>query len=434
LAKKKLMSLSYWQRAALLVVLFTYGLLFYLIFTLQQSGDFPAFYSSSQMLTIGNRGYQIFLTTYLPIVKKIAPNLNPPIFLMLFNPLVKFNYATALAIWSVLSFIAGIAGAGICFYYLLPQNILKKKWLTLYLFYFTFFATLMNTTIAQFGTVMLLLLMLGYHFYMQQRDFAAAFFWGMLIATKIFPALLLFFVLREQRYRLFWATLLVFLLLALFPLLIYGPQVYQQYFSIFGGVLWYGDNWNASMYGFLFRIFIDPHDTSQSLLWINMVYVVIFLLSLLWYLKTIAQKGQDQKKSFALTIIIMILLSPFGWVYYFTLLIYPLILSWVMLFAEEGQVFRKFLWFISFFLLNFPLGYTHALDMGIILNKLVIHSFPFYGLILLLYLTTVQKINKVKINQSNSGLINLQTILIILSFSFLVILVRLLIKCLHITI
>ncbi|KTC77870.1 glycosyltransferase family 87 protein [Legionella brunensis] len=388
------MNPGYWQRTAFLFLLAIYGLLFYFILTFQQGIDFASFYSASQMLTIGDNPYQSLFATYLPIAKKLAANLNPPIVLILFNPLIQFNYNTALTIWWLTSLIVGLIAARITFKHVFSPDFFKNNWATLYLIYLAFFATLMDAAITQLGALLLFCIMFGYHFYLKGSDYFAGILWGFIIALKFFPALLFLWVLLQKRYKVFTVMLSVSALLSIIPIFICGIDIYQQYFSMMSQVSWYGDSWNASLYGFLFRILINVHDKTQTFLFVNLVYGILFLIFLLWYLKSIVKMSVDSKneQSFALTLCMMLLLSPFGWLYYFSLLLFPLAFTWKVNFADAENTKNKILWFCSLFLLNFPMDYLSSKKMFTVTNKLCLSSLYFYGLLLLIYLLRAQKI------------------------------------------
>ncbi|RMX17921.1 DUF2029 domain-containing protein [Legionella jordanis] len=414
------MRIGYWQSAVFLITLFIYCGLFYFILSFQQGIDFAAFYSSAQMLTMGNNGYQVLLATYLPVAKKIAANLNPPFFLMLFNPLVKYQYGTALLIWWLISLVASFIGAGLAFHHIFPRSFLKKNWLNLYLIFFVFFGTLMNMTIAQFGGVLLLFVMLGYYFYCKNRDCAAGITWGIIISLKLFPALLFIFALLQKRYKVFWSMFFTTLLLSVAPAFIYGPEVYKDYLSMFQYVTWYGDSWNASLFGFLFRILIDARDKTQSLIWIKLFYLILFAIGLLFYLNKAKKVRIDSQYCFAFTIVMMLFLSPFGWLYYFPVLVFPLALSWFAVFGQEGNAPAKFLWFVSFFLLNFPMDYCWSTRMLTLESRLGIHSLYFYGLGLLIFLMSNSKIKPRFFDSDHYGWSYLPVLYCILGFGFFI--------------
>ena len=279
----------YWQAFFILIIFSSYCILFNAILHPEYVADFTAFYSAGLELLDNRNPYRSLSSNFLTITKQLSANLNPPIVLWCFQPLAKLSYPTSSLIWIALVFISGSIGAWIAFYYTFSVNFLKKNGLCLYLLYLSLFSTLMNATIGQFGSFLLFFMMLGYHFYLKKFDYLAGILWGCIISFKLFPALLFFFVLKQGRFKVFALMLVTFLLACLIPYLAYGSIIYTQYYKMMSVVLWYGDNWNASIYGFIFRIFIDPRDIGQNLVPLQIFYVFLFFISLIWYLKKLGQ-------------------------------------------------------------------------------------------------------------------------------------------------
>ena len=166
------------KKSLVLFFLCLYGVLFYFILTYQYRLDFSSLYTACQTLAQGDNPYRVLLTTYLPTVKKLPANLNPPTVLMLFSALSHLQYDKAVAIWSIISFILGLIGATIAFKYAFSATFLKKNGIYLYLLYVSFYAPITDTAIAQLGALLLFCIMCGYHFYMKRRDYSAGNFWG----------------------------------------------------------------------------------------------------------------------------------------------------------------------------------------------------------------------------------------------------------------
>ncbi|ASQ47161.1 glycosyltransferase family 87 protein [Legionella clemsonensis] len=416
------MNLASWQRAAFLFLLASYGVLFYFILTFQQGIDFASFYSSAQMLITGNNPYQTLVAHYLPVVKKLACNLNPPFVLMLFSPLAKLNYHSALAIWWIISLILSLIAARLVFKHAFSVHFYQQNWPNLYLLYLAFFGILMDRAITQLGALLVFCIILGYHFYSKKKDYLAGALWGFVIALKFFPALLFFYVCLQKRYQAFAIMLSVALLLSLLPLMVYGTQIYKDYLAMMPQVQWYGDNWNASVYGYLFRIFVDVHDKTQSRLYVSIFYGILFIVFFLWYLKKASNllTPSSDKQFFALTLAMMLLLSPFGWLYYFSLLIFPLALTWEAIFLYGNSLKPKILWLLSLFLLNFPIDYLSSKKMTELLNKFLIYSFYFYGLLLLIYLLSRPQIHFTRSHPAPISARYYPVIIIIFAFGFLI--------------
>lgn len=412
-------NLRAWQGLAFLFLCTLYGLLVYFIMDLKQGIDFASFYSSAQLITMGENPYQQPLATYFPTSPLLALNLNPPILLLLFNPFVQLPYKAALFIWWLFSMLFRIIGAGLVCQHILGMRFFKKNWLSLYLLYFSLFSTLMDAIIGQLGGLLLFFIMLGYHFYSNFHDYKASIVWGIIAAAKIFPGLLLFYVLLQKRYKVFWSMLAVSLLLTFIPAVMYGPSIYSHYFDLLSKVYWYPDNWNASLLGFLFRF--SPYIsqlTSYDKVIITLFYMLSSAFFLLWYAKIVKQLDSE-KQAFGFTLVMMLFLSPFGWLYYFSLLIYPLLLSWLILFKQERNLLKeKLLWFVSFFLLNFPMAYVRIRHKEF--NSLFFYSFYFFGLLLLLFLFNLIRGKTYKLTPHNTSLQNLSPIITMLLIGFII--------------
>jgi hypothetical protein len=376
-----------------LIVITTYCLLFYLVLSRVNVQDFTSFYSALLNLVNNKNPYTILFSHFLPLTKKLTANLNPPFVLFVFGFLVKFSYQTALTIWISLSFILGLIGAGLAFYHAFSEDFLRKNWLILFLIYLSLFSTIINISIAQIGLILLFILMLGYHFYLGNRDYIAGFLWGLLVAFKFFPALLFIYVLKQRRMKVFVLMFATTVLACLVPYFVYGKIIYSQYFSMMSHVLWYGDNWNASIFGYIFRLFIHPQYIRQHLILMESIYVFLFLICLLWYLKKLGSSALKpvNHQPFCLTLTMMLLMSPFGWLYYFPLLIFPLLLIWNSAYKQINHSIKPMLIFlISLFLINIPQGYLINKQMTDVSSKILFYSWFFYGLVLLNYLCAKQ--------------------------------------------
>ncbi|KTD37366.1 hypothetical protein Lmor_0558 [Legionella moravica] len=388
-----------WQPIIVIWVLITYALLFYLIFNDQFKLDFTTFYSSIHALMNGENPYASLVADYLPIPRKLTSNLCPPVFLWLTYPLGLLSYHSALLCWILFSFIAGLIGAGITCSLAFSKNSLRQYGLGLILLYMMLFSTIMNLAIGQVGSILFFFIMLGYHYYLRGRDGLAGFLWAIIISIKLFPGLLFLYVLTERRYKLLLMMLSVCVCCWAIPLLLWGPQIYQNYYNLMSHVTWYADSWNASIYGFLFRLvtfsYDVPHEMHHQ---ISLIYMFVFTCTLgiyYYFLRTPTNeciKHTVNHYRFSLTLVFMLLLSPFGWIYYFSILLLPLALCWSRE-AQKNSASTRFLGYLllCIFLLNFPFDYVKIGYMPHFLTRTTIYSFHFYGLLLLAYLIIREK-------------------------------------------
>lgn len=377
--------LSILKKVSFFALLITiYGVLLYFLITLQVNSDFSSFYASALAYSQNLDPYQNLTAAFLPIPTAVPVNLNPPFFLQIITPLTAISFAHANVIWILFSLVFGGVGALLSFKFCLSPEFFRKHWLYLLFIYLGMHATMMNTGFAQLGGPLLFIIMMGYGFFLRKQDGWAGIFWGFSIAIKLFPVLLCVFVWQQKRYKLFGVMLIVSVLCCMLPLITKGTSNYLHYAEVFTRIFWYGDNWNASIYGFLFRVFIGA-GPSDYLLPIKIMYLGISFGLIVWYYRKIdaLQCTQSDHRAFALTLVLMLLISPFGWLYYFSLLLMPLTLIW--------QTVRRtdlFIWAMCLFLINFPSGYVHVVSMGGVLSKVSYYSFHFYGLVLCLILAS----------------------------------------------
>ncbi|MDP3705041.1 MAG: glycosyltransferase family 87 protein [Legionellaceae bacterium] len=377
------------QHILFLILLIVYGTLFYFITTDQLRLDFSSFYSASNVLSWHANPYQVLQTTYFPTIKYLSPNPNPPSLLMLFIPLSKLNYHTSVIIWYVLSLTLGVITALTAFALVFSQSQVKQHKLIALILFFSLFSTLIDTATMQLGSFTAFFLIIGYYVYKQGHFVLAAVLWGIIASLKIFPCLLLFYILRQRHYKMLAIMIATLSISWLIPWFIYGTQVYSDYFKLLPHMLWFGDSWNASLYGFLFRLFVDGHDKTPHLLVVQSLYGLLSMVSLLWYFKSMKAHqtryldGMDNKhhQPFCLTLVMMLFLSPMGWIYYFPLIFLPMLVTW-----SQSRTTKPFIGLVCLFLINFPMGYVMSKNMTTLFEKLTLYSFPFYGLLLLIHL------------------------------------------------
>jgi hypothetical protein len=352
--------------------------------TLQLRLDFYSFYASALAYLEGLNPYKAIVASFLPNSVVIPENLNPPFFLQLISPLAQLSIKTASSFWFGISLISGIWGALLGLHLMSSPGFFKKNWLTYLYIYLAMYSTLMNTSYNQIGGILLFFITVGYYFFLRQHDYWAGIFWGIIITIKLFPALLFIFAFSQKRYKLIAVMLLTVLLACLWPLLAKGPEIYELYFKMIFNIQWQGGNWNASISGFLFRLFTLEF-AHQHLFVIKIIYFFVFLVLLAWYIKALnAHRDKSENhRAFCLTLTLMVLMSPMGWLYYFSILLMPLTFLW--------QTFNRlpkisWLWIICLFLINAPLPYIPSNNVEPLIYKISLHSLYFYGLLLMVYL------------------------------------------------
>ena len=396
--------LSGWKKSILIsAILFVYSVLFYFQFTLQLRMDFSSFYAAAAAYRQHINPFECFFSSFLPTPTQLPANLNPPFFLLLFSPLTYCNVETAIIIWTILSLLLGCAGVLIGLACTPPIYTFKQNKLSIILIYLSLYSTLMNTSIGQLGGFLIFFIMAGYYCLQHRHLYWTGFFWGIICTIKLFPALLLVYLYIQRQYLALFATCAIALFTTLLPIWTHGVIIYSQYIQMLPQVSWYGTNWNASLYGLLFRLIFNP-ETLGILIIIKMAYLLIFITVFLWYVKKVnylTEKLQSHH-AFCLTLVIMLLLSPLGWCYYFSLLIIPLALVGESI--NEHTIARSWWWSLAIILLNLPMGVVTLTDMHYFLYKITIYSAYCYGLILLAYLLSPVMPNNPSVNWTRATL------------------------------
>lgn len=365
--------------------------LYYYQFTLQILIDYTSFYEASKALKLGINPYQVLSTTFTSIPKKIPTNLNPPAVLWALQPFTYLPYKLGLAIWDVLSLMAQIVAAQIAYQQLRQSKKNPVSVFNYWLVVFALFPIIMNTTIAQVGAFIAFFVYLGYQQWQKERYIWAGILWGIISAFKLFPLLLILYPITFKQYKTVISFLLSFIVLSLIPLHMTTMDTYINYALLVKKVFWYGDNWNASFYGYLFRLFVDGNNIYQNITWLKLTYVISLLLlsSFTFYycrLSVRSAQSQDSQHLFNVLIITMLWLSPFGWLYYFQLLLLPGLSLYETIKKPQPYAIIT-LSNLSFFMLLTPIVYVTATHFQSWLSCISYYSCHFYGLTLLLYLT-----------------------------------------------
>lgn len=341
--------------------------------------DFTTFYNSVGALWNDVNPYQVLQYELRGVTRQLPVNLNPPVFLMCFLPLYYFSYKTAEAIWFFILILLAFASFCLARKYGCSDKFWNRNGIYFKFIFITSFSTIMGLAIGQIGPFIAFWILLGYHFYQSQSYHRCALCWGFITACKFFPAVLLLFCIQQGKWRLAFWYIFYGLILFFLPILIFGVDLFYKYDDMISRVMWYGDSWNASFFGLIGRLFIDNHNIQISLRPYHLIWLSVATPILLFYL---FQRQLAAHFSFLLALVLMLILSPFGWMYYFFLLFIVLLNT-----AEKAEKSNDlWLWFFALVLMNFPIDYIAELHQQGLIQRLLICSAHFYGLVLLLIL------------------------------------------------
>lgn len=276
----------------------------------------------------------------------------PPIVALLFYPLTLVPFDIAKYLWLGIN-LACIAG--ICVWAIRRgQN--TKGFISFAVVGLVLMlpATLENLLLGQItpvlGLMLLIVIKAGLRQNGRQRGIAAVVL-GLLGAIKLWPLLLVGFLLLRRKIDVAVASVMVFAALTLLGWVVVGAQATREYFT--DQLPRYGiqmaqspEPLNQSVWGVASRFFIGGQTTrqklsaqnvesieivpivaSKSLYWASiLVYAIGVGLVLLWTIKKMDLESDESEKFFWLIIVFILPLLPFSWYFYSYLLLFPLLL------------------------------------------------------------------------------------------------------------
>ncbi len=342
--------------------------------------------------------------------RPLHPNLNPPFATLLQAPLGMLDYYTAFMIWALLGLAGGVLGA-----YLVGRTVGFKGrapgergpgergpeargpgepdperdgprervpgepgaeesgpgnrgagshpttagvlWALLLLVYFPTFSAL---RFGQWTLVPFFFLVLAWLAWRSGRDGTAGVLLGGLAAVKLFFGAFFLLFLARRRWRAAGAFAAAWVLCTGLSAAAVGVDTLLAYPSVVSIADWHGASWNASFLGFFSRLLggggvEDPLIRASSLTPVLAGLLSLLALASLFLLPREKEGTEERRKghdlAFALTIPVMLLASPFGWMYYFPFLLITLAVLWQRSReTEEPKQFRQLLvlaWLLS---------------------------------------------------------------------------------------
>ena len=272
------------------------------------STDFYKFYQSTRFYFDGQSIYDKIIRPLNPVeaialhnTSFILPSdLNPPFFILILLPFAWLSYSNALMVWSVMSFIATCAGILLV---LKSHPVLwNNKALRLWAFagFLLYFPTYANFCIGQVSSILLLITVSAWLACRNGQNSKAGILLGFALSIKLFYGLFIIFFIARKQWRALISLTATFLTSSIIALLFYGNEIYKNYFNTLQHVRWYASSWNASVFGFLIRIFGTGHEGNHALIKSpDLAYPVYFIISLSLLIYMVWIIRQTQKRPIA---------------------------------------------------------------------------------------------------------------------------------------
>jgi len=286
--------------------------------------DFQFLYFSGLSYWYFHDPYISVITNTISSINHIVPsaNLSAPLLVAIIAYLSQWLSCTHLFFWWIIaSTLACFSGVYLSQKYIISlhpkQHFLSHLFILLLLgcSFFTY-------TFGQCGLLFLFGITVFTLLYMRHFTLAAAMVLAIMTAFKLFFLyfLLFFFAKRQWRTALYYLTLS--LLFINIPILFNWKASVQHYLAALNHITWYLNNWNGSFLGFFSRFFGLQNTSHHALLPLPYLTKCLYYLFAVIYASLtyfFCRKSTDTVLCIGLTMTSMLLLSPLGWYYYFSM-------------------------------------------------------------------------------------------------------------------
>jgi hypothetical protein len=263
------------------------------------------------------------------------PNLNSPFHTLCMSLFGLFDFPTAFWIWSLFSLVCGLLAVTLFYKNRVNNNISLLSLMNIWIIFLIYFPTWINIRLGQFSCVLLLLIALAWNASRKRKDYVAGIILGVATGLKLFVGIFLIVFAVYRRWRLISCLIGTFLFCNILSLFIFKLATFEKFFSLLQHMPWYGGSWNASFMGFFTRIFGGSMNIPLvNLPWLARTLSILLSLALIsgmiWLARADSRRLESDRFDlvFSLALVEMLLISPYGWLYYFPILILPMIVAW----------------------------------------------------------------------------------------------------------
>ena len=275
-------------------------------------------------------------------------NAHPPSSILLCLPFASLNFPTAHLAWNLVSlFLLAFALAIIVRQLEIPWSIWSfAPMASLILLNNALWDNLLN---GQYAPILLYLLVVIWAADRSDQPIIAGLALAVATAIKIFPVFLFLYFLVRRRWAALYVAIGASIAIALVTMTVFGTQIYGEYLTdVYPRFAWFKNSWpNASIAGYWYRLFDTAPDVqrvyyqTRPLIFAPNLALGATLLSglaLLLALVSAARKANtagEVDTTFALAIVVMLLLSPITWPHHLLLLALPFFITWNKLSYES---------------------------------------------------------------------------------------------------
>jgi hypothetical protein len=342
------------------------GLVIRINYTYTSTIDLKQDYIAAQNLIAGRSIYE-------DIENK---NNHPPYALFFALPLVFLSYNQAIIIWSILTTV-GFFAIGWMVVRELHIKLSPEWYLILIGVAMCWYPFYGHIGIGQLSIIICVCVVAAWVLLRRERWFAGGFLIGLACLVKLYPGLLLVYLILRRRWRALWGALTCMLAGTLLVLVFIRPQDISLYVTKVmpaDAKDWATFPVNFSLFGFFAKLFRDSDRIKPILvnpnlaLGLSLICSFALLAFLVFQLQHIPRTRRGEDTAYGVTSLAMLILSPVIW--FHALLFLPLQFG-LLLYDPRARKNQKLLLFclIAFLLVSIP-----DIDVA---NALMAFYFPF---------------------------------------------------------
>jgi Glycosyltransferase family 87 len=200
----------------------------------------------------------------------------------------------------------------------------------------------------QLGIPIALLYVLAWWFLRRGRQIEGGVMLGLACTFKLFPGLMMLFLLLARRWKAFAAGAAAWLAIAIVMTSRYGIRCWPEYFSRQGWTAdyWMGNIKNGSVQGIIQRLFYPgcrPHFGTSTAASLIAAAISLALVAGSWWLsRRLARDDREDAIDgpFALFAVVSVFVNPWIWEHYYVLLIFPWAVAASMLRRDKSPLWQ----------------------------------------------------------------------------------------------
>lgn len=313
-----------------------------------------------------------------------TPFVYPPPVILFFFPFTFLPFFIAQKVFLIISIFCLLLSIGLLFkiFKLAPISILGLFFITLVLNYFPEKFTL---GMGQINNVVLLMVTLFIYFYVKKNEFLSGVFLTFAIALKLFPVLLIIFLIFNRRWKTLLSVILTGFAISLFVLLFVNSWITSYFLvTVLPSLLesWKADYYNQSLSAFLIREFGNLEFASLLRPVISAILIIISLV-FVWMYKNYDRIGL---LSVSLLITVSLIVNTFSWQHHFIWVLIPLLITFY--YINDNHLGKPYYFILGLSYLLMALNMKDPSSFPVFLQ-----SHVFYGA-LLLYMLNVHLLIK----------------------------------------